>query len=446
MEAVFQLSRLPQPPKILLIAPSNDAADIHVEKLSQYFPPSEMLRALAYSRTMDQVPKEVRPYVREGLTGDALVAAIQSVKIVISTVNLAARFWCSGVPRGRFGVLIVDEAGQSIEPEVVAVAATLMDFSHQTNPGQLVLAGDPMQLGPIVSSDICKRFGMAVSFMERLILSSPAYAADGQNDTYPPDLVTILVRNYRSHQAILKLPNEMFYHGKLKPVGNPLSTHSMTRWEHLPQSRFPVVFHAVEGENLREGSSPSWYNLQEVEQVVKYVNLLVKESRPAIQPNQIGIITPYARQVQKIRLALRVFHGDAPIKVGSVETFQGQERQCIILSTVRAEMEHLAHDLKYNLGFVSNEKRFNVALTRPKALLVVVGSPRVLATDTEHWLPLLRYCKNNGGWMGAPWDEQEEDLLGADGLSSSSEEDEEDLAHPSAAVEQEAIGFINREE
>lgn len=113
-------------------------------------------------------------------------------------------------------------------------------------------------------------------------------------------------------------------------------------------------------------------------QVVQYVSLLMNETRPPLKVDEIGIITPYQRQAQKIRLALEM-QGFKDLKVGSVETFQGQERRCIIVSTVRAQPEQILSDLRYNLGFVANEKRFNVAVTRTIALLVVVGCPKVLA-------------------------------------------------------------------
>mmetsp|Transcript_2660 Transcript_2660/g.7368 ORF Transcript_2660/g.7368 Transcript_2660/m.7368 type:complete len:1107 (-) Transcript_2660:51-3371(-) len=461
VEAVYQLARLhkyskDQPKlKILLVAPSNDASDILVEKLAPYFPPSEMIRILAYSRSINQVPNIVRPYVREGMEPSKQATEIAGSQLVITTVNLAARLWCmgDGVRKGLFDVLCVDEAGHATEPEVIGVAATMMNFCGN-NPGQLVLAGDPMQLGPIITSDLCKKFGMGVSYMERLVKTSPAYQLNEERGKYPTELVTLLVRNYRSHPAILKLPNEMFYHNKLISSGDRFMTHSMSKWEHLPSDNkgFPVVFHAVDGENMREGSSPSWFNIQEVNEVVNYVKLLAKHSRPPVAQDEVGIITPYARQVQKISIALKA-NDLGEVKVGSVETFQGQERRCIIISTVRSENELLSHDRKYNLGFVANEKRFNVAVTRAKALLIVIGNPRVLATDKKNWLPLLLYCRDNQSWFGDEWTERDND----DNSDSGSVEDVEvvndrnskDLADDDeweVVVDQEGCGFINREE
>jgi helicase MOV-10 len=453
VETVYQLARLhtynsnQRKLKILLVAPSNDASDILVEKLAQYFPPSEMLRVLAYTRTINQVPHAVRPYVREGLERQHILTEINFVQIVVSTVNLAARLWCTGngIRKGTFDILCVDEAGHATEPELIGVASTLMEFEGKS-PGQLILAGDPQQLGPTIASDLCKKFGMDVSYMERLVKKCPAYAKNDSGE-YPSELITLLVRNYRSHPAILKLPNEMFYDNKLITCGDNFVTHSMARWEHLPTDKgFPVLFHSIDGENLREGSSPSWFNPQEAMTTVDYVKLLAKHSRPSVGQDEIGIITPYARQVQKIRLALKANDlGD--VKVGSVETFQGQERRCIIISTVRSENEFLDHDRKYNLGFVANEKRFNVAVTRAKALLIIVGNPKVLATDKKNWLPLLRYCRDNGSWLGDEWNEEEVNEDENSNFLVVDADSEEERDHDWHVVsDQENYGFINREE
>ena len=131
-----------------------------------------------------------------------------------------------------------------------------------------------------------------------------------------------------------------------------------------------------------------------------------------------------------------------------METFQGQERRVIIISTVRSENDLLSSDRKYNLGFVSNEKRFNVAVTRAKALLIVVGNPKVLATDEKNWLQLLRFCRDNGSWLGEEWvegassDDEEDDGIVVD--DGGCDDDDDDYGWQ--AVVQEAQGFINREE
>ena len=131
VEAIYQLVNLRKfDLKILVVAPSNDATDILVEKLSQYFPPSEMVRVLAYTRSIEQVPENVRKYCTAGLEAEEVISKIMSVKITVATINMASRLWCTGdgVPKGYFDVLCVDEAGHATEPEVIAVASTLMEF------------------------------------------------------------------------------------------------------------------------------------------------------------------------------------------------------------------------------------------------------------------------------------------------------------------------------
>eukprot|EP00980_Cylindrotheca_fusiformis_P025199 scaffold13271_cov110-Cylindrotheca_fusiformis.AAC.2 len=439
VETIYQLGK--QRKKILLVAPSNDAADILVERLSSYYPPTELRRILAYSRSIETLPTSIRSYASDGKDFSELVQEINSAQIVVSTVNLAARFSFWGISRGYFEVVCVDEAGHATEPEVVAVAASLLNFDEENGPvGQLVLAGDPKQLGPVTTSDICLKYGLSVSYMERLTNRSVYQPqADGQ---YPKGLLTKLVRNYRSHPAILKLPNEMFYKD-LKCCGDMMVTSNMVRWEHLPKRGFPVFFHALDGENLREGNSPSWFNPEEAQQVVEYVRLLTKETRPSIGAEEIGIITPYSRQAQKIRLALRTQDIDG-IKVGSVESFQGQERRVIIISTVRAEREQVNNDLRYNLGFVAHPKRFNVAVTRAKALLIVIGSPAVLAMDKDNWLPFMKYCHDNKSWAGNAWDPSYSDDLNDDAVEPDS--DGENVDGPSQAAEQEGFVFVTTEE
>lgn len=260
VEAIYQLGK--QGKKILLVAPSNDAADVLAERLSLYFSSTELRRILAYSRNIESLPTSIQSYATDSLSPDAQASEIRSAQIVVSTINLASRFSYWGIPRGYFDVLCVDEAGHATEPEVVAAAASLMDFcGKQGKVGQLILAGDPKQLGPISNSDICRKYGLTMSLMERLS-ERDVYArqADGQ---YPKDLMTKLIRNYRSHSSILKLPNDMFY-TDLRSCGDVTVTMNMAQWQHLPKAGFPLIFHALHGENLREGNSPSWFNPTEI--------------------------------------------------------------------------------------------------------------------------------------------------------------------------------------
>ena len=342
--------------------------------------------------------------------------------------------------------MFIDEAGHAIEPEAVGAFATL---TTTTSEPVVVLAGDPQQLGPIVCSEMAKKFGLDTSLLERLVKRDIYRRRDpsGGGALYDERVVTKLVRNYRSHPVILQLPNEMFYDGDLIAAADPVRSHILERWEHLQKQKFPIIFHGVEGEDSREGNSPSWYNPDEVQIVKNYVDLLVRDTRRnRCKPEDIGVVTPYQKQVQKIRMLLRANDYDSDLKVGSVDEFQGQERRVIIISTVRSSKEWIDFDVNHVLGFVANPKRFNVAVTRAQALLVVVGNPHVLADDPQ-WGAMLKLCLQNNAYTGCPPPEENQisaaDFLRQLPLSSLGNEDAASAAERSAAGKKNQLKFYH---
>lgn len=239
--------------KVLLLALLNDAVDdVIVERLSCYFSQTEMRRIMAYNRALNRLHPSVQSYVRECLSAEEQAKEVLSARIILCTLNLVPRFSFYGVPSGHLDVLRVDETGHVIEPEVVTVASTLMDFAGSA---QMVLASDPKQLGPIVTSSMCHHFGMSISYMECLIGRSLYGKKD--DGAYESAILTKLVQYYRSHPGILRLRNELFYGGDLHCCGDAPTTHNLCKWEHLPVEGFPVDFHSVNGENLREAQSSS---------------------------------------------------------------------------------------------------------------------------------------------------------------------------------------------
>lgn len=146
----------------------------------------------------------------------------------------------------------------------------------------------------------------------------------------------------------------------------------------------------------------SVYNVEEIKVVVTYVKLLLgkKFQNTIVTQRDIGIITPFTEQKKKIMYALEEYNYD-DIEVGTVELFQGQEKEIIILSTVRNKIFNHGND--DHIGFLSNRKRFNVALTRAKALLIVVGNPIVLQIDI-HWRYFLNFCISNKAYKGMAFD------------------------------------------
>ena len=119
---------------------------------------------------------------------------------------------------------------------------------------------DPKQLGPIIRSDIAKRFGLEKSLLERLTQMHPYARMEEPNvlgNHYDKRMITKLVHNYRSHPTILDLPNKAFYDGDLIAAAEVTRSHRFVDWEHLPtKQKFPIIFHGVEGEDMRESNSP----------------------------------------------------------------------------------------------------------------------------------------------------------------------------------------------
>lgn len=400
VEAIKQVIKLRPQSRVMACAPSNAAADLIAERLLEHISSSQMLRLHAKSRVPSTIPAKLKNI--SNLDHDGVYmpqdSKLKEYRIIVCTMVTAAWLVGCGVPEGHMSHIFLDECGQSTEPETLVTLAGLAKKSTQ-----VVLAGDPHQLGPVIrnthvfsNNKLFQPNGLDKSFLERLM----------EREMYQPDegkfnslVVTKLINNYRSHKDILNQSNSMFYDSQLKVCADTVLSSSLCQWEYLPKKNFPLIFHSVKGKDEREGQSPSFFNSLEVSRVVDYVKKLLDTRNPKIKDSEIGVITPYRRQVEKLRIQLRKVRGADGIKIGSPEEFQGDERRVIVISTVRASADHLADDQFFRLGFLRNPKRFNVAVTRAKALLIVVGCPDILSLDKQ-WGGLLRFIQEQGGYCG----------------------------------------------
>ncbi|GBG86902.1 hypothetical protein CBR_g44358 [Chara braunii] len=272
-----------------------------------------------------------------------------------------------------FTHVFVDEAGSMVETEcLIPITCGL----HQRSV--VVLAGDPQQLGPIVHCVLCKerrggggedgegeggggggggggrgRGGeLEMSLLERLMTKEPSRSiyvnglareggsggggGGGSGGPLPRFFSTKLIRNYRSHPAILELPSRLFYNNELLAEANVLTRSSLCLWDMLPnKNQFPLLFHGVDGTAMRDEDSPSFYNAEECAQVVRYVENLLADRTLGLRSADVGVVAAYRRQVQKLQQYLLSKPLSEDLKVGSVEEFQGQERRVIVLTTVR---------------------------------------------------------------------------------------------------------------
>uniref|UniRef100_A0A669D665 RNA helicase n=1 Tax=Oreochromis niloticus TaxID=8128 RepID=A0A669D665_ORENI len=415
VEAINQVSKADPSAHILACAPSNSACDLLCERLKVNMDSHQIYRVYANSRDPNSIPKSLLKYCNWDKSKDSFVPPQKEVtmkyKVVVTTMVTAGRLVSGGIPVGHFSHVFVDEGGQAVEPECVIAIAGLLDAEK----GQLVLAGDPKQLGPILRSPFAIEHGLGLSLLERLMRHNSLYQknTDGHFDTR---FVTKLLRNYRSHSAILKIPNELFYENELQVFADQWERETYCNWEYLPKKGFPVIFHGVMGKDEREANSPSFFNVSEIEVLIDYLTKLMetqgKKGLPKLSATDIGIIAPYRKQVEKIRKALRLVPALSrwsdlkELKVGSVEEFQGQERKIIMVSTVRSSINYVKMDTDFNIGFLSNEKRFNVALTRARSLLIVVGNPVILKKDPT-WEKFISYCVKEKGYTGFDFSDAE---------------------------------------
>lgn len=170
VEGIRQVLRLNLSARILVCAPSNSAADLLATRLSGLG--LQLFRFYAPSRSKDLVPDALHPFAHRTADGHFAVpplAVVKRYRVVVSTCVSAAFAHGIGVPRGHFSHIFVDEAGQATEPEVMVALRTMAD--HATN---VVLSGDPRQLGPIVRSAVARELGLEKSYIERL-MARPEY-------------------------------------------------------------------------------------------------------------------------------------------------------------------------------------------------------------------------------------------------------------------------------
>ncbi|XP_075052362.1 helicase MOV-10 [Mixophyes fleayi] len=401
---------------VLACAPSNSASDLLCQRLMNHVDKKDIYRILASSKDFRSVPEDIKPCCNwNSRTGEYEYPnkdRLSEYRVIITTLVTAGRLVSANFPKGHFTHVFIDESGHAVEPECVTAIAGILDGMNN-NGGQLVLAGDPKQLGPILRSPFAIDNGLAMSLLERLMTQNPLY--EKSTGSYNSQFVTKLLLNYRSHPDILIAPNELFYDNELQPKADEMVTHAYCNWEKLPTKGFPIIFHGVMGMDEREGNSPSFFNRFEIDVLMSYLEALLetqgKKGLAKISPKEIGIISPYRKQVEKIRKAIdlkcKAVTDIKDLKIGSVEEFQGQERKVILISTVRSTKDYVKYDEDFSLGFLKNPKRFNVAITRAKALLILVGNPVILRND-PNWSWFLRYCSEKGGYCGLKMDTLEE--------------------------------------
>jgi hypothetical protein len=273
----------------------------------------------------------------------------EEADIVVSTTNAAAE-----LPADEFDLVVVDEATQASQP------ATFVPW----NKGEtLVLAGDHRQLPPYCSSETAKDAEMHISLFERLLR------------IYGYDIAERLDQQYRMNATIADFANDAFYE-------TPLA-HGAENADAQIDNLEPMIGLNVAGSESQTGRTASKYNPEEARIVVRSVKHTISKGVP---PEDIGVITPYTAQISEIwdKLDGLDIEGTDSIKVDTIDSFQGSERDVIILSFVRSNK----HNSSGFLAFPEEGPlRLNVAITRAKRRLVLIGDWDTLCTVADHREP-----------------------------------------------------------
>lgn len=390
VEAIAQIYQLCPDKNILVVATSNFAANELTDRLLDFVPSVNIFRFFA--KTAFRQIKEIKPRVlqtsnfRDRKNKEACCEDIYDNRIVICTLATAGRLVQASIPTGRFSYIFIDECGSAKEISALVPIINLGTCGNAIK-ASVILAGDPRQLGPVIQYEFLNPTTHSISMLERMS-ELECYKKDPATGEYNHLLITQLRNNYRSHESLLHFANHAFYAGQLRAKASPVQTDWAIGWHRLPNRKFPMIFHPICGKVETVDSSTSLYNPTEIDQIVFYVQDILQNgvNKIVVKQSQIGIISPYARQVIEIKRKVFGEFKWSDIEVGSTEQYQGREKDIIILSTVRSNCKHV--------GFLANEKRLNVTVTRARALMIIVGDIATLQRN-RRWNELIRYCRKN---------------------------------------------------
>ena len=269
----------------------------------------------------------------------------------------------------RFGTLFIDEAAQALEA-ACWIAIRKAD--------RVVLAGDHCQLPPTIKCYEAARGGLERTLMERVVSNKPA-------------VVSLLKVQYRMHEEIMKFPSQWFYNGELEAA-------SEVRYRGILDWDTPIHWIDTSEMDFKEefvGETFGRINKAEADLLLSELKIYINRiggNRILEEKIDIGIISPYKAQVQYLRSKIKA---DASLKpyrslftVNTVDGFQGQERDVIFISLVRTNEEG-------QIGFLNDLRRMNVAITRARMKLVILGEAETLKHH-GFYRRLLEFIQNIG--------------------------------------------------
>ncbi|OJJ42839.1 hypothetical protein ASPZODRAFT_1267726 [Penicilliopsis zonata CBS 506.65] len=300
----------------------------------------------------------------------------------------------------RFDVVIIDEASQALEAQC---------WIPLLPASKVVLAGDHLQLPPTIKSDRPKTGDRVQTALERMMgdlsvqdgevarkIALQTTLFDRLLALHGPGIKRMLTTQYRMHERIMRFPSDELYEAKLV-AGEAVQARLLTGLPYEVQdtddTREPLVFWDTQGGDFPERSEgdemgnrqallggESKSNEMEAAVVARHVAALVAAG---VRPDDIAVITPYNGQLAVLARLLRDKY--PALELGSVDGFQGREKEAVVVSLVRSNAEH-------EVGFLAEKRRLNVAMTRPKRHLCICGDSETISRGSsflKRWMAFL---------------------------------------------------------
>lgn len=274
-------------------------------------------------------------------------------RVVASTLVGSANRVLEGM---KFGTLFIDEAAQALE------AACWIPMRRVT---RVVFAGDHCQLPPMVKSIAALKAGLGKSLMERIV-------------EHKPDVVTLLKIQYRMNEKIMKFSSDWFYHGEVESAPQTRNRGILDLDEPIEWRDSKVDDEEGDSGESFVGESFGRINKAEAQLTLDTLEDYFKKigkQRILDEHIDVGVISPYRAQVQYLRRLIRKRESFKPyrrsISVNTVDGFQGQERDIILISLVRSNDQG-------QIGFLNDLRRMNVAITRARMKLIILGDKATL--------------------------------------------------------------------
>ena len=280
----------------------------------------------------------------------------------------------------KFNTLFFDEGSQALEPMV---------WIPLLKCNRIIFSGDHFQLPPVVKSREAIAGGLNETLFERCMKIE--------------DVSSLLNLQYRMHNQIMEFSNQFFYGGNLQAdVSVKETLISFNPEDYLLNS--PIEFIDTAGCGFEEKQNPetlSSYNPDEADILFKHLAQLTNQYHYSFGnenfPLSIGIITPYKQQQELIISKIQEIYHDHPIRkkidIKTVDGFQGEERDIIYISFVRSNTAG-------EIGFLSDIRRTNVAITRARKKLVMIGDSATLSSE-NFYSKLIEYCEKHEGYKSA---------------------------------------------